>query len=540
VAWPVLAVGLLVLAGMGFRIAAALRPGLWADEIFSLSMATGHSLEHPATAADPSLGDFVEPREAQSPGFFSRYTEHEERPVGPRRVLRAVLLSDTSPPLYYLLLNCWTRWLGTSDTALRLFSVWWVALSLPLLWSLGRSLGGDRVAWTACLLFSFSPVAMFYSVEGRMYSLLWALTLALVWLTLRLAVEPGRFRLGLLWVIAGVAGLLTHYFFAFVWLACLGWLWARGGPPFRRRLAVFAVITATAILPWYLQLPTSLARWRVTGNWLNGELVWPSALGKPFYLAASLLSGNTYIGGWRPADRLLLGLFLLLLTWITLRGSIRHMFSDRAQLVWGWLAATCLGPLMFDLLLHTTTTDFPRYALAGLPAVILLAALGISQLPPVAHWGFVSAILLAWLPGSRATFSKDLRPWEPYRKVVTGFESWAGTDDLVLVSSVPSGVIGVARYMRRDIPLASWVPQLETRKVPHDLQLLLGGRPRVALVRIHEVGTPSPAEPWLRTHARLLDRKTFRRSSAQILYFGPPAGDTAFRAASSIVRRASE
>jgi hypothetical protein len=172
--------------------------------------------------------------------------------------------------------------------------------------------------------------------------------------------------------------------------------------------------------------------------------------------------------------------------------------------------------------------------------VILLAALGSSQLPAVAHLGFVCAILLAWLPGSRATLSKDPRPWEPYRKVVMGLESWAGTDDLVLVSSVPSGVIGVARYMRRDIPLASWVPQLETRKVPHDLQLLLGGRPRVALVRIHEVGTPSPAEPWLRTHARLLDRKTFRRSSAQILYFGPPAGDTAFRAASSIVRRASE
>src|SRR5713101_4488990 len=42
------------------RIDIAGRSGLWADEVFSLAMATGHSLEHPAAAADPALGDFVE------------------------------------------------------------------------------------------------------------------------------------------------------------------------------------------------------------------------------------------------------------------------------------------------------------------------------------------------------------------------------------------------------------------------------------------------------------------------------------------------
>ena len=80
----------------------------------------------------------------------------------------AVLLSDTSPPLYYLLLNLWIRAFGTGDAALRLCSVWWAALSLPLLWLVGRQLGGDRTAWSACLLFAFSPVALSYSVEGRM------------------------------------------------------------------------------------------------------------------------------------------------------------------------------------------------------------------------------------------------------------------------------------------------------------------------------------------------------------------------------------
>src|SRR4051812_7731214 len=103
--WPALLALLLALAALALRIEAAARPGLWADEIFSLAIATGHSLEHPAAAADPTLGDFIEPREPARPETFRRYAEQEPHPGGTARVVRAVLLSDTSPPLYYLLLD---------------------------------------------------------------------------------------------------------------------------------------------------------------------------------------------------------------------------------------------------------------------------------------------------------------------------------------------------------------------------------------------------------------------------------------------------
>ena len=53
---------------------------------------------------------------------FKRYLAHDDPPASPARVVRAVLLSDTSPPLYYLLLYGWTLVFGTSDVALRLFS----------------------------------------------------------------------------------------------------------------------------------------------------------------------------------------------------------------------------------------------------------------------------------------------------------------------------------------------------------------------------------------------------------------------------------
>jgi Dolichyl-phosphate-mannose-protein mannosyltransferase len=526
--WPALVVVLLTLIAVALRIETASRPGLWADEIFSLAMATGHSLEHPAKDADPALGDFTQPPEARPPQHFRGYTEQDPRSAGPGRIVRAVLLSDTSPPLYYLLLGVWIRGFGTGDTALRLFSVWWTALSLPLLWQVGRQLGGDRTAWSACLLFAWSPVAFSYSVEGRMYSLLWCLGLALVWSTIRLA-DGGRRWPAAVWVLAGVAGLLTHYFFAFAWLACLVWLWIEAGSALRRNVAALAGATLLAVLPWYLQVPASLARWRVSGDWLTGELAWPRALGRPLALAGSLFSGTTILGGWRWADRIAVGLLLALVIWLVREGSIRRAFSGRSRLVWGWLAAACTGPLVFDVLRHTTTTEVPRYVVPGLPAAMLLAAFGVSLLPPRLHYVVLTVLVLAWLPGDwRVVVAKVPRPRQPYRELDARLQSWAQPGDLVIVRSIPPGVVGVARYLTRDIPLAPWVVQLGTRRVPADLERLLSGRRRVAVATIHHLGATDSLVPWLEAHARPLGRDTFPRSSAEVLYFGPANGATAF------------
>jgi Dolichyl-phosphate-mannose-protein mannosyltransferase len=527
-AWPVLLLLALVLAGIGLRVAAAMRPGLWGDEIFSLSMASGHSLEHPAASAQPSLGDFVEPREAQLPQVFRRYAEHDDPPAGAGRVLRAVLLSDTSPPLYYLLLNGWTRLFGTGDAALRLFSVSCGVLTLPLLWVLGREVGQARLAWAACLLFSFSHVAIYNSVEGRMYAMLWLLTAGLAWLTLRMSRRPRDVATTVAWVLAGAAGLLTHYFFAFVWLACLAWLLLLARLRERGRVSVLAGLTLLLVLPWYALVPTSLRAWRVTAGWLDGSLEWPGSLSRPFLLAASLLSDSSPLGGWRWADRFALAVFAASAIWIVSQSSIRRVFSRQRLLLWLWLAGSCLGPLAFDLALHTTASSIDRYVLPALPAAMLLAAVLASQLPRKLHVVVLGALLLAWLPASLASVKGDPRPWEPYRKIAGRLTSWAQPGDVVLVHSIPVGVVGVARYMKREIPIVSWVERLGLRQAPADLQLLLAGNRRVALVKVHYLRLPSPAEAWLRQHARLTRRDIFPKSGAEILYFEPLNGATFF------------
>src|SRR5687768_11783844 len=91
------------------RVGLIKRQGLWVDEIFSLAMATGHSLEHPANQADSKRGDYVEHFDPVPADEYRKYMRHDSPPASPARVLRAVFKSDTSPPGYYLLLYAWTR-----------------------------------------------------------------------------------------------------------------------------------------------------------------------------------------------------------------------------------------------------------------------------------------------------------------------------------------------------------------------------------------------------------------------------------------------
>ena len=500
------------------RLGLAARQDLWADELFSLAVATGHSLEHPAADAIPTLGDFVEPAPAVPPARFRRYLAVETPPAGPGRVIRAVLLSDTSPPLYYLGLAAWIRIAGTSDFALHACSVFWALATMPLIWLLGRRLGGPREGLAACILFAVAPVSLYYSVEARMYALLWFLSALTAWLTLRLHDRGGAGTLAL-WTLAGAAGLLTHYFYAFVWLACVIWIAVRPGRCSRRVLAAAAVVTLALVAPWYRLLPASLARWRVTGHWLDGLPSPGQLLAAPFSLGWGLLSGRGAWGGLPWGDRIGAVVVLALGLALLRRGRAAVVGGGR-DLLWLWAIAACTGPVLFDLLRGTSTSLISRYALAGMPAGMLLVALALGGLRAGVATAALVVLVGAWAPGLRDVFRHRSRAGEPYREVAGRVGAWAGARDVILVHSIPSGVLGIARYLQADVPMAAWVGQLGRRRVPEDVESLVAGRARVAFIRIHDVGEPAPEESWLRANATVLGEQ--RLESAVVVYFALP------------------
>jgi hypothetical protein len=503
------------------RLALVARQALWADEFFSIAMATGHSLEHPAAEAQPALGDFVEGDQARPAKAWERYMEFGPRPASAARVIRAVQLSDTSPPLYYLLLSGFMRVAGTSDAALGLFSLFWAIATLPLIWYLARAAQDERAAVWSTALYAIAPMSVYYSTEGRMYSLVWFLAAALAWVTLRLRREGARPVDLAWWTLIAAAGLLTHYFFVFVIAATALWLLLEPGR--LRRWVPFALgaVVIVIVLPWFVRVPETLAAWRVTGNWLAGRPPLLSLLTAPF----SLASGSLGVPGIWSAPPVLSSLIALALLALVVLVVLRRAFpwgTPAARLLWLWLAAAAIGPVVFDILRNTATSNISRYAISTLPAAMVLVGMALNRLPlrPALIWTLV--LLLIWSPALALFCWGTSRAGEPFAAVANQAISQLDPGGLVLVHGIPSSVIGIARYLPPDTPVAAWVGQLGERQVPRDIERLIAGYPEVVVIRIHHVGEPMPELDWLAANAQPADQ--WRMQTARMYYYRPLTG----------------
>lgn len=86
--------------------------------------------------------------------------------------LRDLIALDQHPPLYYTLLHFWVLLFGTSEGSVRGMSALFGALTVPVMFLIGKNLGGRQLAWMSALLFLFAPLHVAYAQDARMYPLL--------------------------------------------------------------------------------------------------------------------------------------------------------------------------------------------------------------------------------------------------------------------------------------------------------------------------------------------------------------------------------
>lgn len=505
------------------QIALATRQSLWGDEIFSLAIATGHSLEHPAAGADAAKGDFVEPPGPVHPEDLQRYLKHDSPPAGPARVVRAAFLSDTSPPLYYLLLYVWTLLLGTHDMVVRLFSVAWSLACFPLLANVARRVGGRRAVLPACILFALSPLGIYFATEARMYSLLLFCVLLTVWASLALQQLGKGSLLQLAWIAASAAGFLTHYFFLFPWGATVLFLFLQPGRFKRWRLVCCIVVTGLLIIPWYMNVPDSFERWRVTSGWLHlRPKGYHAVRATRNHLVQFYSSGGS--GLWpyhRWSTHAALASFAVIFGLMAWRLRWR-IFEGRRLLVWLWFVAACVTPSILDILSHTYLANNPRYVMAGLPAAYLLAAIALAGMQKSLRFLMLALIALTWIPPLASIYGLRARNSQPLWELARVLRSTALPSDLILVHSIPSGVLGVARYTSAPLEMASWIQPLGNRRVPESVEALAAGHQRIFYVQVHMLGEPRPEEDWLRANA--VASEQVRLEEIRVTEFRPKNG----------------
>jgi uncharacterized membrane protein len=113
------------------------------------------------------------------------------------------------PPLYYALMHAIVP-PGGETVLLRLPSVVFGTLAVPLFYSVARTWMGASVGRIAALLLAVAPLHVWYSQEARPYALLLTLALLTIYLTQRLLAHPESRWTAAAFVLSGAATLYCH------------------------------------------------------------------------------------------------------------------------------------------------------------------------------------------------------------------------------------------------------------------------------------------------------------------------------------------
>ena len=161
-------------------------------------------------------------------------------------------------PLYHLLLHGWFKLAGDSAFALRFLSVLSGTVAVVLTWQMGRRLFGVRHFPYLVILVAGSPYLVWYSQDGKMYSLVFALFVA-SFLLMESAVRRRRPILWLVYIATVAIGWYVHILFVLVIPAhILSWLsWKRD-----RRASAILLVLGILLMLQAPQLKWQLPLWR--------------------------------------------------------------------------------------------------------------------------------------------------------------------------------------------------------------------------------------------------------------------------------------
>lgn len=128
-------------------------------------------------------------------------------------------------PLYYFYLKFWTLIFGNSDYFLRVSSVITGALSIPVMFFVGKQLNNEKTGLLCSAMTAVSGFLIYFSQEVRFYSLLFLISALLLLFSLKLIENQSKFNYFMFFALSTLV-MLTHTIgFVFVVLNCFGLFW---------------------------------------------------------------------------------------------------------------------------------------------------------------------------------------------------------------------------------------------------------------------------------------------------------------------------
>lgn len=374
------------------------------------------------------------------------------------------LLENIHGPLFGFVLHAWGNVAGDSEWALRMPSAIAGIATVPAAAAVaGRWLGRRVATWSAWLV-AASPFLVWYGQEARNYSLVVLCACLGAWALLALR---ARFALApiLGYTASATAGMLSN--FSFVFLAPLHLVWWLGGAGGRAKRLFAAgatvVVLALAVAPWIPQVRGSWSVDRlVTGAGEEG----PALRGDTTFHWGAVpfaLHGFAVGYGWGPPLRELR------------RGSpvaaLRHHLPEvvASTLVFGALGLAglravarrrrlletllwALAPLLLLSWVSAANVKVfhPRYAAVGAPALLMVLAAGLVDLPPRARALLVLAVAGIWAVSLGRVYFEPRYGKEDMRAAAALVRGEARVGEKVIAANTES-VLGY--YYRGPLPV---------------------------------------------------------------------------------------
>jgi 4-amino-4-deoxy-L-arabinose transferase-like glycosyltransferase len=166
------------------------------------------------------------------------------------RMLHEVRVSESNPPLYYVLAWGWAKLFGRAEFDLRALSALFGVATVPVAFLIGRRLASPRAGLILAAFVAVNPMLIWYSQEARSYALLVFFAALSFYFFLR-ALEEARGRDLALWALSSSLALASHYFAVFPVAIEAAWLLVSLRAFWRLVLPALAAVGAAgaALLP---------------------------------------------------------------------------------------------------------------------------------------------------------------------------------------------------------------------------------------------------------------------------------------------------
>jgi uncharacterized membrane protein len=472
------------------------------EELYTIPAATGHQYVYLSQEADTG------PNQVRFAMADYRQLLTPERDLGLGSVT-AVLRRNVHLPAYFYFMHYWLEGFGTSEYALRFPAAMFGALAALALFFLATELFNLFSGLAAGLLMALSPEQIHFSQQARMYSLLALLAICSTLALIRLRKHQASWWLYLLYGVASIGGLYTHYEYAF-WLAAqcvFVWVISRMGRQNARRWIVVYAAIATAFLPWVLVTVSQKANSPEVIAWVNGPLSGNQILIEVVTKLVRLVSVQELPMGWLS----IMGAVSLIVYGIVRIRSERSVLILLAL----WVIAPVAGIIVMDKLLGTRAITISRYWLIAGPPLYLLMSAGLGKIEKQAVKIALSSVLIGFMFAAALLTARGELRGKPDRHqemaLYVDSQISSSREQIVIAEGPNSIPLALAYYGERDFEVlrSKWIAdQLKQHSFAdvigdrREALLLVSGQSQVARL-LNENGFRLERQPVLFGHVNV-------------------------------------